>query len=420
MTKNSLSGLAKQADLILRESAPNFDFSKIADLGRSGETLSSQEADRLAVRGQFPDELMQAILSCETPPETTAPFTRQHLLDAFEQDYEPARTAPNTRLPGPFGKRHARAQPVELMRGGPSRHNLINFCKTSFNPTGQLFAFNDAQSALFARYLDVPDPCALEGHAFLGIVEGSAVYTHWLLDTLPRLLLLTDSGRDLSEFDSFYFATVGTRFHKATLETLGIPLTKVKTRHIDGPFISCEQFSMVTAPRSAFTTHPRVYDLVRSHFMASRSAEGSGRRLFVSRRNAKRRRILNESDLMAMLDRYGFEPIAFEDYSIGQTAQIMAGASHIVSPHGAGLANLIFAAPGARVLELYNAHLSPEYWQICTQGGLEYHAVETLGPDGTYLDPDTLTNTPFFERNGMDLLVDIPLLDAYLSSTFLV
>jgi hypothetical protein len=89
----------------------------------------------------------------------------------------------------------------------------------------------------------------------------------------------------------------------------------------------------------------------------------------------------------------------------------MGQASCIVAPHGAGLANIVFAPPGAAVVEFYGWHLSPEYWLLASQCGLRYVGIEARGPDGrphSALSQEEHRSRP--EMKAADIVVDIAVL----------
>jgi hypothetical protein len=85
------------------------------------------------------------------------------------------------------------------------------------------------------------------------------------------------------------------------------------------------------------------------------------RRLYVTRRLATMRRILNEDELVAGLRSRGFEPIALEKLSLAEQYHGFATAEAVVAPHGAGLTNLVHSPAGCRVVELFPAEPSFHY-----------------------------------------------------------
>lgn len=74
--------------------------------------------------------------------------------------------------------------------------------------------------------------------------------------------------------------------------------------------------------------------------------------MYVSRKNASTRRITNEVELISRLKEHDFKALELEALSPHEQAQIFNHAAIIVAPHGSGLANLVFASPGVRIVEI--------------------------------------------------------------------
>lgn len=99
------------------------------------------------------------------------------------------------------------------------------------------------------------------------------------------------------------------------------------------------------------------------------------RRIYVSRKDASRRRVRNEQALVAALEPLGFESICAADLSVPELIDTFARADLVVGPHGAGLSYLIFSRP-RRVVELHSvAPLFPHYLNLATRLGADYRAV---------------------------------------------
>lgn len=77
------------------------------------------------------------------------------------------------------------------------------------------------------------------------------------------------------------------------------------------------------------------------------------RKIYVSRRQATHRRILNEAELIASLRSFGFVAVALESLSLAEQYKLFATAEVVVAPHGAGLTNLIHAPAGCSLVELF-------------------------------------------------------------------
>src|SRR5262249_44059425 len=111
-----------------------------------------------------------------------------------------------------------------------------------------------------------------------------------------------------------------------------------------------------------------------------------------SRGNVKMRRLLNEAELEEIAAARGFG--RFEAVSGNHAEQVarFGNADVIVSVHGAGFTNLLFARPGAAVVELFpqNCVKSSYLW---LSNRLHLHHYPLLGTVGDYhqsfrVDPD--------------------------------
>jgi capsular polysaccharide biosynthesis protein len=104
-----------------------------------------------------------------------------------------------------------------------------------------------------------------------------------------------------------------------------------------------------------------------------RADPATGRRIYLSRGDARWRRVLNEPDLIAMLVSRGFEAVSLTGMTVQAQAALFDAAAWIVAPHGAGLANLAFARPEATVLELFpHSFGTPAFYFLAAAGRLRY------------------------------------------------
>ncbi|ADO42455.1 conserved hypothetical protein [Ketogulonicigenium vulgare Y25] len=77
-------------------------------------------------------------------------------------------------------------------------------------------------------------------------------------------------------------------------------------------------------------------------------------RLYVERRSTRSRPVVQEHLLTDILKRHGFRTIAFEDSIVPEQAALVANCEAMVSIHGAGMTNMLYAPIGAKVFELSN------------------------------------------------------------------
>jgi len=103
------------------------------------------------------------------------------------------------------------------------------------------------------------------------------------------------------------------------------------------------------------------------------------KRLYIDRRSARARRLVNEVDLIVALELLGFEIVCLEKLSILEQICLFRQAKFIVAPHGAGLSNLIYAGPDCMVLELFmDAYVNWSFRRLAALRGLRYDCI--VGP----------------------------------------
>lgn len=126
------------------------------------------------------------------------------------------------------------------------------------------------------------------------------------------------------------------------------------------------------------------------------------RKLYLSRSGTQRRRIDNEAALEAALARAGFETVRPETLSVREQVQLFSQASHVVGSSGAALTNVMFCAPGARVVVLQNRHL------VAGGGDLYFDALATAcGHRASTLACSPVRLQPGQRAIDADLQVDV-------------
>ena len=97
--------------------------------------------------------------------------------------------------------------------------------------------------------------------------------------------------------------------------------------------------------------------------------------LIISRKEAGRRQVLNEGALLDALSPYGAEAVAMENHTVAEQMALCAGAKVVIGPHGAGMANAGFCAPGTICIELTGRHYlqrGTDFASLAMIRGLEY------------------------------------------------
>lgn len=244
------------------------------------------------------------------------------------------------------------------------------------------------------KKLPIDTPYLIVHNAYQG-------YYHWLLESLPRLL---EARQALSEFTLLLPATCTADFYADTLQLLSVSqVTYLEPRiRYTVPNLVLAYSQITMGSYEAATLRYLRETLINALPVASVSAVR--RKLYISRKKASRRRILNELEVVEALAIQGFESVCLEDYTFAEQVAICATAETIIGIHGAGLANMIFQPAGARIVELrkYDNGENIFFSALAHTLGLAYQLLYCKAQDESYLVQDA------------DLYVDINALDAIL------
>jgi capsular polysaccharide biosynthesis protein len=124
------------------------------------------------------------------------------------------------------------------------------------------------------------------------------------------------------------------------------------------------------------------------------------RYIYISRRKADKRSMLNEGDLLCLLrNKLPFIELFLEDLSFKDQISIIKNASFIVAPHGAGLAWSIFQTEGI-LLEIF----PPNYVNHCYASLPRNFGVKYIS---YYCDPEKTTNYYHPELSNSSFKIDL-------------
>ncbi len=248
-----------------------------------------------------------------------------------------------------------------------------------------------ANRPIFSRW-HPPKSELLNGRIAIAVTpEAGANYYHWLLDLLPRVLLLKHATQNFSNYDTLLLNGSRANYERETLTVLEVPPEKI--RFVD----SRDRFHIASAVFPSMDINViapwKVHGL---RDLASSGKPSQHRSLYLSRTRAAVRRIANEKEILEILRQRNFEILESENLSFREQADLFASASVIVAPHGAALANIVFCQPGTRVVEISTrAGYRDWYWQLAAVAGLSYEVLEAQpakSPSGPNADADMIVS----------------------------
>lgn len=240
-------------------------------------------------------------------------------------------------------------------------NQLISDVSREFGAYGGVFGENHS----IFKQLWLQKPKIVKGNIAVIASSGSMNYHHWLFDILPRIELLRISGY-LEKIDFFIINYENLQFQQETLKILGIHEKKIITSNNRNFHYLVQGNLFITShPSILGTINPWVFNFVRNTFLL-KIANQKPIRLYISRKKAPSRKIINETEFEKFLYEFGFTEIFAEDFSVQQMSEIVYNAEWIIGVHGSGFANLVFANENVKVIDIVAPHHIDAYYWILT------------------------------------------------------
>ena len=219
-----------------------------------------------------------------------------------------------------------------------------------------------------------------------GNIENAAGnYCHWLVDGLSRLFLI-QKNVDLDEIDHFVVPVIKQQFQWESLASLGI----FKDRIIEVDALECVRFETLictTAPRGSGSSlcpgwiidgygNNHGYGKNAGYVKNGSLGSTQDKKIYISRQDAGSRKFVNEDDIIAMLEGYGFTPVQLSSFNYQEKIELFRSSSDVIGLTGAGLANLMFCSPGTKVVELFpSSFVHYLYASMASYRGLDYRCL---------------------------------------------
>ena len=209
----------------------------------------------------------------------------------------------------------------------------------------QMFFSKEFEKNYFSKSFKINKE--IENAYVLGSSPGNNYYRN-IFTFLYRLFFITDSEINLA-------------IHRNTSNNIKnhirhiLDLKKIKINkfiYLDDGF-----YLFKNSQIPCFLNLKDVMILYENNFQSNKS---KNKRIYISRRNAEWRKVVNETTLYSDLEKNGFAIIDLESKRIDDQINFIQSANKIISPHGSGLVNLIFSSPETSVVEIMPKNIENE------------------------------------------------------------
>ncbi|MBA3352805.1 MAG: glycosyltransferase family 61 protein [Blastocatellia bacterium] len=220
-------------------------------------------------------------------------------------------------------------------------------------------------------------------------------YSEWLLGNLPRLAVI----EQFAQMSSLPLIVPPDPRRRESLLRAGVAPERLVD--FDNGYWQVDRLYFPQLPSPLANPSPHAVSWLRQTFLDQRSAVPTkrGRRLYVTRRDAQGRRVLNEEEIVSFLQSTGFEVVCPGDLTFADQIELFCEACVVVGPHGAAFANMVFAPATATLVELFgDTYLNGCYWGLAS----------ILGQKHTFL------TGPSHWRNRLDYSISLNDLKALL------
>lgn len=226
-----------------------------------------------------------------------------------------------------------------------------------------------------------PDQVVRGGEAVLLSQPWDENYGHWLIETLPRLLMV-ERIQDISRLKIIVFAKKKAidEVYARSLFWLGVPEDKIV-------WVNSAAFVERLIYPTPLTIQPWIKSeiCVETLERIARSVMGAQpstlKKIYISRNaDSSDRKLRDEDDIIGIVEKQGYTVVHCGQHDFDEQVRLFSAATHIVGNLGAGFVNMGFAPRGVRILAL-TSPLMPDdffydlaslkqghYWSIHGQG----------------------------------------------------
>ncbi|WP_366657474.1 glycosyltransferase family 61 protein [Fodinicurvata sp. EGI_FJ10296] len=203
-------------------------------------------------------------------------------------------------------------------------------------------------------------------------------YFHWLTDVVGDYWFLKKAGFNIDDVDLYVCPGGDEKWQQEIFSIIGIPDQKrISIKNI-GTIHGIDAIIPYRSKASSEVIPTWISTALREQIGHNASQNSSRRLLYLSRKDARRRKVVNESCIIESLKAKGFIEVQCEGMTIKEQQQLFGCANTIIAAHGAALTNIIWCNKNTNIIDILPERKKTPCFNILSiQCNLNYNPIWT-------------------------------------------
>lgn len=239
-----------------------------------------------------------------------------------------------------------------------------------------------------------------KGVYFWAIDEWSHGFFHWVMDALSRIFCIHEYEPGAKLLLPEEYKTID--FVQDSLKIFDFEIVYYKAPIRVEKLISCSYI----APSGNYNID--ILKRLKNKYLEyySIGSDLPYQNIYISRKKAFRRKLINEDEIINVLAEFNFEIVYLEDYNWEEKVKLMNRAKNVITIHGAGITNCLFMKEGTNLLELRKSgdSLNNAYFSLANALRLNYYYLPCTSLNEEGINYDLLVDKDAFRNTLLQMM----------------
>lgn len=184
--------------------------------------------------------------------------------------------------------------------------------------------------------------------------SNSANFFHWFLDVLPKIEFIIQNKDSILKSNLKIMIPNGHNniYTKMSLAAFDLDFYYQKKNEI---IVSDKSILLPDiAPSGNYRKNfvLKLSQRLKNHWAIKNTIIQSKKRIYISRKNSKKRRLKNEDEIISILKKYEFFILDFDKINFNEQLKYTLDSEILISIHGSGLTHMLWAKQKSKILEI--------------------------------------------------------------------